>query len=279
MFRQASTVALVVFMALGSFALAAAQESKEADGKTKSPPTELTFDLGEGIKLELVLIPAGEFMMGSSDSDKDASSREIPQHKVRITKPFYLGRYLVTQEQWEAVFGSNPSHFKGSKNPVDLVSWEDCQKFLEELNAKVGAQSGEFRLPTEAAWEYACRAGSTTPYCFDDDESNLGEYAWHNANSGNTTHPVGEKKPNAWGLFDMHGNVWEWCQDWYVSEYYSKSLADDPTGPTTGSDRVIRGGCWLDPARGCRSAVRTNLGPGLRSCLLGFRVALIPADK
>ncbi|MGA2256209.1 MAG: formylglycine-generating enzyme family protein [Thermoguttaceae bacterium] len=280
MFRQASTIALLVIMALGSvvFATASGSKEKEAGDKINILPKELTFELGRGIKLEIVLVPAGEFMMGSSDSDEDASSREMPQHKVRIKKPFHLGRYLVTQEQWEAVIGSNPSHFKGSKNPVDLVSWEDCQKFLEELNAKIGTQSGEFTLPTEAAWEYACRAGSTTQYCFDDDDPKLSEYAWYNANSGNTTHPVGEKKPNAWGLYDMHGNVWEWCQDWYASEYYSKSLVDDPTGPATGSDRVIRGGCWLGPSRGCRSAVRTNLGPELHSSLLGFRVALIPAS-
>ena len=142
---------------------------------------------------------------------------------MTITKPFYLGKYEVTQEQWEAVMGSNPSHFKGPKNPVEQVSWDDCQQFLVKLNAKSGGQGSKFVLPTEAQWEYACRAGSTGKFCFGDDEKQLGEYAWYEANSGDKTHPVGEKKPNTFGLHDMHGNVWEWCQDWY-GEYGAEAV-------------------------------------------------------
>ena len=273
MVRQVFRVALVVLVAVGSLAVATAAEPKEADSKTKSPPKELTVDLGKGVKLQLVLIPAGEFLMGSPDSDKDADADEKPQHKVRITRPFYLGKYLVTQEQWEAVMGNNPSHFKGAKNPVENVSWNDCQQFLDKLNKRQGNPAGKFVLPTEAQWEYACRAGSTTRYCFGDDASKLDEYAWHGQNSGGKTHPVGEKKPNVWGLYDMHGNVWEWCQDWYDDDYYAKSPTDDPAGSATGSYRdptgpvtgpycVVRGGGWGFPAGGWRSASRGRVLPG-----------------
>jgi len=177
--------------------------------KIRVPTTEkkLTFDLGKGIKLEIVLIPAGEFLMGSPDSEKEKFDCEKPQHRVRITKRFYLGKYLVTQEQWEAVMGSNSSYFKGPKIPVEAVSWDDCQQFLGKLNAKSAAGAGKFVLPSEAQWEYACRAGSETRYCFGDDEKQLGEFAWYDENSGKKPHPVGEKKPNAWALFDMHGNA------------------------------------------------------------------------
>ena len=171
------------------------------------PPKELAVDLGKGIKLEMVLIPAGEFMMGSADSDKDATHHEKPQHRVRITKPFYMGKYLVTQEQWEVVMGNNPSHFKGPKNPVEEVSWDDCQQYLDKLNERQRNPAGKFVLPREAQWEYACRAGSKTRYCFGDDDSKLDEYAWYEKNSDHKTHPVGEKKPNAWGLYDMLGNA------------------------------------------------------------------------
>ncbi len=274
MFRQVSTVMLVV---LASLTLATAAEPKEAGSKTKEPPKELSVDLGKGIKLEMVLIPAGEFLMGSPDSDKDAFEWEKPQHRVRITKPFYLGKYLVTQEQWEVVIGNNASRFKGPKNPVEQVSWDDCQQFLDKLNKRQGNLGGRFVLPTEAHWEYACRAGSKTRYCFGDDEKQLGEYACYGANSGGKTHPVGEKKPNAWGLYDMHGNVWEWCQDWYGD--YKESPVDDPSGPIGGSVRVFRGGSWYHPARYCRSAIRNRHLPSYRWYDLGFRVSLVLADK
>ena len=246
-------------------------------------------DIGQGVKLEMVLIPAGQFLMGSPDSAKDAGGDEKPQHRVRITRPFYLCKYPVTQEQWVAVMGSNPSHHEGPKNPVECVTWDDSQQFVGRLNERFGrlhhghvlAVEGEFRLPTEAQWEYACRAGSTTRFCYGNDVSALGDYAWYAANSGGKTHPVGEKKSNAWGLYDMHGNVWEWCQDWYDGTYYVNSPTDDPPGPATGSNRAIRGGCYADGTDYCLSAKRRDFT--FKSTVLyffmGLRVALVSAAK
>jgi len=273
----------------------------QGNGMAPAVEKEVRFDLGRGVWLEMVLIPPGEFVMGSPDSDKSAISREKPQHRVRITKPFYLGKFPVTQEQWEAVSGNspsfikgptNPSHFQGPKRPVERVNWDDCQVFLSKLNEKTGGQGSKFALPTEAQWEYACRAGSTTRYCFGDKESGLGEYAWYKTPFGLETHPVGEKKPNGWGLYDMHGNVWEWCQDWFDDGYYARSPVDDPTGPPAGSRHVIRGGGWLKGGNGvdrdggwgnlagsCRSANRNRLQASYRIVNLGFRVARVPADK
>ncbi|MGO8689931.1 MAG: SUMF1/EgtB/PvdO family nonheme iron enzyme [Thermoguttaceae bacterium] len=239
---------------------------------------EIAFDLGHGVKLELVRIPAGEFLMGSPKSDNNALGDEKPQHRVQITRPFYLGKYLVTQEQWQAVMGSNPSGFKGPKNPVENVSWDDCQEFLGKLRKKFGAGRGKFQLPTEAQWEYACRAGSTTRWCCGDSEAALGDYAWYNKNAKSRTHPVGEKKPNAWGLYDMHGNVWEWCQDLYGGDYYGSSPTKDPAGPTQGaygSYRVDRGGSWDLDAKDCRSANRSGDTPDSRYNL-GLRVCQVP---
>jgi formylglycine-generating enzyme required for sulfatase activity len=224
--------------------------------------------------MEFVLISAGEFMMGSDDSNKDAYFDEKPQHKVTISKDFYLGKYEVTQEQWEAVMGSNPSWNEGLKNPVEKVSWDDVQEFVELLNKKEGTT--KYRLPAEAEWEYAARAGSTTIYSFGDDDGQLGYYAWYYGNSGHKTHPVGQKQPNDWGLFDMHGNVWEWVQDWYGENYYRQSPSSDPTGPTSGSDRVFRGGSWSGDAGRARSAFRDFNSPGYRNYNLGFRLALSP---
>jgi len=218
-------------------------------------------------------------VMGSPDSDHDATGDEKPQHRVRITEPFYLGKYEVTEQQWEAVMGNSPGGFKASEcpqRPASHVSWNDCQDFLRKLQEKCGNGAVVFRLPTEAQWEYACRAGTTTRYCFGDDEARLGEYAWYRDNSRNQTHPVGEKKPNQWGLYDMHGNVGEWCQD-CGGAYRSDSPTDDPSGPETGSHRLQRGGTFQFAARACRSAYRYWYTPDTR-LNFGFRVALDPLD-
>jgi formylglycine-generating enzyme required for sulfatase activity len=214
--------------------------------------------------MRLKLLPAGNFTMGEGS---DA-------HQVTLTKPFYLGIYEVTQEEYQRVMGSNPSHFKGARNPVAQVSWDDAVEFCRKLSAMPEEKKAgrAYRLPTEAEWEYACRAGSTTEYCFGDNESQLGEYAWFDKNAGSKTHPVGEKKPNAWGLYDMHGNVWEWCSDWYSE--YPKGAVSDPVGPREGSDRVFRGGSWRYGAAFCRSAFRYWYSPSYRYHDDGFRVAL-----
>ena len=262
----------------------AAQEA--AGGTTQTLPREIAVDLGKGVKLEMVLIPAGEFLMGSPDSDEAALAYEKPQHRVRITKPFYLGKYLVTQEQWEAVMGDNPNNMnKGAKFPMMYVNWDDCRQFAEKLNAKSAAGGGKFQLPTQAQWEYACRAGSTTQYYFGDDASRLGEYAWNQGGGHNT---VGQKKPNAWGLYDMYGFVWQWCQDWYDGGYYAESPTDDPPGPAAGSAHVFRGGCCeYNYTWDCRSASYFAHAdrPGdfrytrLMQLCVGLRVCLVPAEK
>ena len=230
------------------------------------PPTGKTWQ--NNIGMEFVLIPAGEFMMGSKNGDDD----EKPVHRVRISKAFYLGKYEVTQAQWQAVMGDNPSRFKGDTLPVEQVSWEDVQEFIRRLNTKEGGS--KYRLPTEAEWEYAARAGTTTAYSFGDNPRQLGEYAWFSENSGNTTHPIGQKKSNKWGLYDMHGNVWEWVQDWYSNDAYksSPSTAVDPKGPPAGSYRVYRGGGWINGAVVCRSALRLYDVVGPRHVPLGLRL-------
>lgn len=221
--------------------------------------------------MEFVLIPAGEFQMGSNDEQDN----ERPVHQVQISQPFYLGKYPVTQAQWQAVMGKNPSYFKGGffrkgdpNQPVETVSWNDVQEFIRQLNKKEGLES--YRLPTEAEWEYAARAGSTTKYSFGNDEKQLTEYAWYSENSGGKTHPVGQLKPNAWGLYDMHGNVWEWVQDWYAG--YSAEAVPDPQGPSSGSHRVLRGCSWYSGALYCRSAFRNSDAPEDRLNNLGFRL-------
>ena len=255
--------------------IAAAVEPKPTAADAKGPPKEISVDLGKGVKLDMVLIPAGEFLMGSPDPENDSRPDEKPQHRVRITKPFYLGKYPVTQEQWEAVMGKNPSEFKGPKHPVENVSWAECQDFVKRLSKKIGA--GTFQLPSEVQWEYACRAGTKTRYCFDDDDKQLGDYAWYGRNSNGHTHPVGKKKPNAWGLYDMHGNVCESCADRHGAACYAKSRTNDPVGPATGQGHVCRGSSFVYSAAQCRSAAR---GYGdYRNDFAGLRVARITHEN
>ncbi len=253
---------------------------------------ELTLDLGGGVKVKLVLIPAGKFLMGSPKAEKDRySDFEGPQHEVTISKPFYLGTYEVTQEQYEKIMGKNPmreqlekimgknpSSSEGGKNPVDNVSWDDAEAFCQAASRKTGKA---VRLPTEAEWEYACRAGTATRFCYGDDEaySKFNEYAWYDKNTYDVgekyAHSVGQKKPNAWGLYDMHGNVSEWCADWYGGNAYQSGDTTDPKGPKTGEYRVIRGGSLYSAPQYCRAAFRSYHRAGSQYPGHGFRVVVM----
>ncbi|MCY2986332.1 MAG: SUMF1/EgtB/PvdO family nonheme iron enzyme, partial [Planctomycetota bacterium] len=257
------------------------QPLAETARSSASPPVDVSKDvpaatpkmLTNSIGMKLALIPAGKFLMGSPDSDTETGSDEKPQHRVQITEPFYLGVYEVTQAQYQKVVGNNPSKFKDESLPVGTVSWDDAMAFCKRLSevAEERAAGRTYRLPTEAEWEYACRAGSTSKYSFGDSEAELGTYAWYNKNSNSTTHPVGEKQANAWGLYDMHGNVYEWCQDAYGP--YKAGPASDSLGPGSVSGRVFRGGGWSSTAAFCRSAGRFCSSPSLRDIFLGFRLA------
>lgn len=243
---------------------------------------QLTLNLGKGVTMKLVCIPAGTFMMGSPKSEKNRSSDESPQHAVTISKPFYMGACEVTQEQYQAVMGKNPSNFKGANNPVEQVSWNDAVAFCQALSRKTGKR---VQLPTEAQWEYACRAGTTTPFhtgeTISTDQANYdGNFTYGNGKKGEyrkRTIRVGSFKPNAFGLYDMHGNVWEWCSDWY-GKYANANIAN-LQGSTSWSLRVLRGGSWIyNPGR-CRSAIRYRFIPDYRYDYIGFRVVVVfPLD-
>ncbi len=227
----------------------------ESAGQSMQEPLSVN-----SIGMRFVSIQAGTFTMGEGKT----------AHKVTLTQAFELGQCEVTQEQYEKVMGKNPSYFKGKqKNPVENVNWDDAVAFCRKLSDLPAEKSAGhvYRLPTEAEWEYACRAGTTTKYSFGNSDSQLGEYAWHRGNSGKTTHPVGGKKPNPWGLYDMQGNAWEWCQDWY-GRYSGGKL----TGPSSGSHRVGRGGSWYDYSDGCSSYYRGGFTPVTQFNTLGFRV-------
>ncbi len=214
--------------------------------------------------IEMSWIPPGSFTMGSYKGEAD----ERPVRRITVSRGFFIGRYEVTQAQWEAVMGHNPSNFRGDDLPVENVSWNDAQQFLFQLNDSDDGHS--YRLPTEAEWEYACRAGTTENYA-----GNLDSMAWYANNSGSHTHPVGTKEPNAWGLFDMHGNVSEWCDDFYHEQCYSLSPDCDPVGPLSGEYRVLRGGSWDIDGTLARSATRYWDLPNYRDGSNGFRVVAV----
>ncbi len=347
-----------------SYPLWNGQESVAEYAQRVNLPLTQTLDLGGGVKLELVLIPAGKFIMGTPEPTPvdeegfgkkivagqallavgggvllvvlgivlvrafrqrsrprfslarllvmtvaagmallgglhwrhsilalveaevkfksalarydEASDDEKPAHAVTLTKPFYMGKFAVTQEQYQAVIGAAPSKFKGKDNPVETVSWDDAQAFCKKVTEQAKQTA---RLPSEAEWEFACRAETASMYHSGDTEADLARVAWYRANSNNTTHPVGQKDPNAFGLYDMHGNVLQWCQDWHGEDYYRKSEAENPQGPAQGWARVLRGGSWNYRPGDCRSAHRDEEDPRARYYPLGFRVLVAPAFR
>jgi formylglycine-generating enzyme required for sulfatase activity len=284
MFRQTSTAALVALAALGSFTPATAQELKAASGEK-----QITNSIG----MKLIYCPSGSFMMGSPAGEKDRFAKNEAQVSVTISKGFYLGKYSVTQAEFKAVMGTTPwagrRYVKeGDDYPATYVDWNDAAEFCRKLTARE-SQAGRlpqgyvYALPTEAQREYACRAGTTTAYSFGDDAGNLGDYAWWggisgdgNAKTEQYAHRVGQKKPNPWGLYDMHGNVWEWCRDACGRKLPGGT---DPLGETGGLIHVFRGGSWGDEARDCRSARRDGSATEYRDYILGFRASLVPANK
>lgn len=242
-------------------------------------PVEIRV-ITNSIGMKLAVLPAGEFLMGSPDSDGMADDVEKPQHRVRITRAFYLGVYPVTQGEYEQLVPTNLSRWKGDpRRPVEAVDVYDTHTFLTKLTQRPEEKAAGlvYSIPTEAQWEYACRAGGTTRWSFGDDENLLEEYAWYGEKGGKGTHPVGQKKPNAWGLHDMQGNVWEWCNDGWDPKFYGRAPTDDPEGYVASAvtSRVGRGGSWSYPATYCRSAYRLRLVPNDRNGGLGFRVAAI----
>ncbi|MHC4120743.1 MAG: formylglycine-generating enzyme family protein [Planctomycetota bacterium] len=262
------------------------ETTNETSSESRQP--EQGKVITNSIGMKLVYIPAGSFVMGSGDSaaqlareyktKEEYFRREFPQHEVRISEGLWIGQTEVTQGQYMSVMNARPWSGKlavqeGANNPAVYVSWEDAVAFCSKLSQREGKT---YRLPTEAEWEYACRAGKTTRFSFGDDDSSLGDYAWFCDNALNVNelyaHAVRQKRPNLWGLYDMHGNVWEWCSDWYGEDYYSNSPSADPPGPPSGGARHLRGGSWVNTGGALRCSCRNCVNPGDRVNDVGFRV-------
>jgi len=284
---------------------------RQVQGGTVQPATNqqpveahpaLAREFTNSIGMKFMLIPAGTFLMGSPEDEQDRGKDEGPQHELEIPRPFYMGMYQVTQEEYQRLLGDNPSWFCESsegaqkvksldtrRHPVECISWNDAVAFCRKLSdqSEEKKKGRVYRLPTEAEWEYACRGGakSSIPFYLGDSlsstQANFDGNHPYNAAKGpyrERTTPVGSYKPNAWGLFDMHGNVWEWCQDWYEQNYYNQSPRQDPQGPQNGTRRVLRGGSWGSNGRNCRSAYRGGDAPGYRDYVIGFRLVCVASS-
>ena len=249
--------------------VASSSNNSSGSPSVASGSNAISIPVKDGISIEMVKVEAGTFMMGATPEMEKPNSDEKPLHQVTLINDYYMGKYEVTQALWEAVMGSNPSYFKGDNLPVEKVSWNDCQEFISKLNSLTGRK---FRLPTEAEWEYAARGGKKRRGYQYSGSSNITDVAWYDGNSGSKPHPVGTKQANELGIYDMSGNVYEWCLDWYGS--YSSSSQTNPTGADSGSFRVFRGGGWGIYARGCRLSYRYIFTPDDRRSYLGLRLAL-----
>ena len=268
MMRETVKIVLILFAVLGLLA-----------GCEKTPNQESSAPMTQaGTSAEMVLIPGGAFTMGEKDEP------DAPLHEVTVN-PFLMDKYLVTQEHYEKLMGDNPSRWKAPKNPVEQVRWSDAVKFCNARSLAEGLKpcynldtwecdfdADGYRLPTEAEWECACRAGTRTAYFFGDNPPQLGDYAWFEKNSGGHPQPVGQKKPNPWGLYDICGNLWEWCNDFYGVEYYAHSPKENPRGPKEGDSRVVRGGAWKFSGDNCRSGYRYNENPGYVDVCFGYDI-------
>ena len=282
MSRRCQMFWIIIWVSLSSVIAGGSQDESPLPnpGTDDGPAKTKTFMLPGNTPLEMVWIEPGTFMMGRYVGEKHSLGREAPQHEVTLTHGFWMGKYELTKAQWEAVMGTTPWSGKAyvsdePKSPAVYVSWNDAQEFITALKGLTGKA---FRLPTEAEWEYAYRAETKTRFYWGDDSSytEIGDYAWWRGNvldaDEKYARRVGQKLPNAWGLYDMGGNVWEWCNDWYGS--YSIDSATDPAGPSSGSGRVVRGGSWHLTAWYCRAAPRSKFSPDIRDNPLGLRLSL-----
>ena len=247
-------------------------------GCERKPSEETSNEVKTESGTKMVLLPGGTFTMG------DESEVDSKPHEVSVS-PFFIDAHLVTQEEYEALMQDNPSRWKGSKNPVEQVRWSDAVRYCNARSQAEGLQpcydlntwkcdftANGYRLPTEAEWEYACRAGTKTTYFFGNDPSKLEDHAWFDENSGQKPQPVGQKAPNSWDLYDICGNVWEWCNDFYKVDYYQESPKDNPRGPEAGETKVVRGGAWKFSAESCRSGYRYNEDPGYADVCFGYDI-------
>jgi sulfatase modifying factor 1 len=270
-------IIIATFLLPGTLALLQGCKRKDPNDAAKTPngaPSESKTESG----VEMVQLPGGFFTMGDED-EVDAKPHEV------FVSSFYIDKYPVTQEEYRRVMGDNPSRWKASKNPVEQVSWSKAARYCNARSGLEGLQpcydlntwecdfdADGYRLPTEAEWEYACRAGTKTKYFFGNEPSKLQNYAWFDKNSGKKPQPVGQKLPNPWGLYDMYGNVWEWCNDFYKVDYYQESPQENPKGPKAGDNKVVRGGAWKFSAESCRSGYRYNEDPAYSDVCFGYDI-------